>query len=284
MQKHDGIILLGAHMSISDGIDNALFKGKDIGANIIQIFTANQRTWGYKRFSEEEIVCFKRAKEETKISHIMSHSSYLINLGSPQKELLMKSRKGMQEEIERSEQLELSYLTFHPGAAITASEEECLDTIVDSLLSLKCNGDTELLLETTAGQGTCVGYKFEHLAYIIERVDGKIPLGVTMDTCHIFAAGYDIRTKEGWEITLRQFDDIIGLKHLRAFHINDSEKPLGSKKDRHAPLGKGEIGEEAFKFLMQDKRVRYLPKYLETPLGEDNWAREIKLLKTLANI
>jgi deoxyribonuclease-4 len=214
----------------------------------------------------------------------MSHNSYLINLGSNKKVLLSGSRKAMQEELVRCEQLNLSYLNFHPGSATGSDEKTCLDTIVESLLMLRPKGNVILLIETTAGQGSCVGYKFEHLAYIIEKVDGKIPLGVTIDTCHIFAAGYDIRTRENWEATLKQFDDIIGLKHLKAFHVNDSIASLGERKDRHAPLGKGKIGLESFKFIMQDKRVKHLPKYLETPFGEENWAKEIKLLKTWARL
>jgi deoxyribonuclease IV len=282
MTRQKNELLIGAHMSISEGIEKALYRGKDIGANIIQIFTSGHRSWKYKKFTKDEIRLFEKAKTETKISHIMSHASYLINLGSPKKDILKKSRKALQEEIFRSEQLNLSYLNFHPGAAITYNEEECLNVIVDSLLSMKCNGKTILLMETTSGQGTSVGHKFEHLSYIIRQVDGKIPIGITIDTCHIFAAGYDIKTKNGWEIVLKQFDEVVGLKYLKAFHVNDCEEELGLKKDRHAPIGKGKIGLESFAFIMRDKRVKYLPKYLETPFGEENWAKEIKLLKHLA--
>jgi len=214
----------------------------------------------------------------------MSHDSYLINLGSPDKEAVHKSRKTFREEIERCHALKITYLNFHPGAACGADEMECLDTICESLLELESlleKGTTRVLLEATAGQGTSVGHRFEHLAYIIGKVHKKIPIGVCIDTCHIFAAGYDIRTKSGWEKVLKEFDELVGLKHLYAFHLNDSMKPLGSRRDRHASLGKGEIGLECFKVMMNHPDMRDLPKYLETPVTE-KWKEEIELLRDMA--
>lgn len=277
-------VLIGAHISISQGLHRAPAEGRKIGANVIQIFTANQRQWKAKKIEPKEAQLFEEALAENNISHVMSHNSYLINLGSPRKAVLGKSIKAFTEELERCHMLKIPYLTFHPGAALNSSEEICLDTIITSLLEIEKianQGTTRLLLETTAGQGSNVGYKFDHLGYIISEIGKKIPLGVTIDTCHIFAAGYDIRTEEGWEKTLKEFDEKIGLENLFAFHLNDSMQPLGSKKDRHEMLGKGKIGLECFKFLMRSKKTKHLPKYLETP-DPDKWEEEITMLRKFA--
>ena len=278
-------IFIGAHTSAAGGAPNALYEGKEIGATAIQLFTSNQKQWNGRTISEEEVETWKKALDETGISHVMSHDSYLINLGSPDHEMLEKSRRAFREEIERCHLLDIPFLNFHPGAATKGTEEECLDTIVESLLEqekILASGKTRLLLETTAGQGTSVGHKFEHLDYIFEKVHGKIPIGVCIDTCHIFVAGYDIRTKEACEKTLNTFDEIVGLKHLYAFHLNDSLKDLGSKVDRHASIGEGKIGVECFQFLMSSPITRHMPKYLETPEGPPHWKKEIALLKKFA--
>jgi deoxyribonuclease IV len=278
-------LLVGAHVSAAGGAYKAPYRGKEIGATTIQIFTSNQKQWKGKKISEKEADLWKESIEETGISQVMSHDSYLINLGSPKKEMLEKSKKAFKEEIERCHLLDLTYLNFHPGAATGSTEEECLDTIATSLLELEpciSKGDTMLLLETTAGQGTTIGNRFEQLAYIIKKTHTKIPIGVCIDTCHVFAAGYDIRTKEKWENTLKEFDKIIGLQYLKAFHLNDSKHDLASRKDRHDHLGKGKIGLECFTFLMQNLKTRHLPKYLETPLGDKYWKKEIQLLKEMA--
>lgn len=275
-------LLIGAHTSAQGGVHNALLEGQSIGATTIQLFTSNQKTWQCKEISEEEVILWKEALKETGIKKVMSHDSYLINLGSPKKDILTKSRKAFKEELERCRKLEISFLNFHPGAATESTEEECLDTIIASLKELEklcAKGKTRLLLETTAGQGTNVGYCFEHIGYIVDRLQDLIPIGVCIDTCHIFAAGYDIRTPEGWEETLEQFNRQIGLKHLFALHVNDSMKPFESRLDRHAPLGEGEIGLKGFKAMMQHPKLRELPKYLETPSGPDGWKDEIKLLR-----
>lgn len=280
-------ILIGAHTSAAGGAYRALLEGKQIGANTIQLFTRNQKQWKGSPLSVEEIDRWQKTLEETGLKQIMSHDSYLINLGGPNLEVLEKSRQAFQDEIIRCQQLDVTYLNFHPGAALTCELEECLDRIVESLLLMEPlteKGKTRLLLETTAGQGSSVGHRFEHLHYIIERVEGKIPIGVCIDTCHIFVAGYDIRTADAWNATLEEFERVIGLKHLYAFHVNDSTKGLGSKVDRHKPLGEGMIGWDAFKFLMQDPRTKWIPKYLETPDGVPVWEKEIKQLREFARV
>lgn len=278
-------LLIGAHTSGAGGLYKALLEGREIGATTIQFFTANQRRWMHHPLEREVIDSFQAALKETNLKQIMSHDSYLINLGAANEEILVKSRAALKEEINRCQQLGVTYLNFHPGAAVGGTMEACLDRIVESLLEMAplLKGDSlRLLLETTAGQGTVAGSKFEEIGYVIERVKGKIPVGVCIDTCHIFVAGYDIRTPEAWEETLTKFDEAIGLKHLYAFHVNDSLKGLGSRVDRHRPLGKGEIGLPCFRFLMQDPRLKKLPKYLETPDGPALWVEEIKMLRTFA--
>lgn len=278
-------LLIGAHTSAAGGPQNALIEGKSIGATTIQFFTANQKQWKGKPLTEEKIELFKETLEETKIKKVMSHAGYLINLGSPDEEMLKKSRHAFREEVERCTALGLTFLNFHPGAALKGSKEECLDRIVESMLLMEDLLDVEetcLLLETTAGQGTSVGSRFEELAYILKRTHEKIPVGVCIDTCHIFVAGYDIRTQQGWRKTLEEFDNVIGLKYLKAFHMNDSVKDLGSRSDRHAPLGEGKIGLESFRYLMTSDLTREIPKYLETPGGCPLWDKEIWMLREFA--
>lgn len=279
-------LLLGAHTSISGGLHNALEQGKKIGATTVQIFTANQRQWKSKSLTEEGIQRWKEALEEAGLRKIMSHDSYLINLGCPKDDLVEKSRNAFSEEIDRCLLLGISYLNFHPGSALDQSREQCLDRIVESLLGVKDKFHDEslrLLLETTAGQGSTVGCSFEELNYIIERVKGHLPIGVCIDTCHIFAAGYDLASKSACEATFEEFDKVVGWDWLYALHLNDSLKEVGSRVDRHKPLGEGEIGMQAFEWLMQHPRTRELPKYLETPGGDDLWVKEIAKLRALAD-
>ncbi|MFI5333716.1 MAG: deoxyribonuclease IV [Chlamydiales bacterium] len=277
-------LLIGAHTSIAGGVHNALLEGQAIGATTVQIFTSNQRQWKGRPIPEKELELWHETLKATGLKKIMSHGSYLVNLGSADQDALHKSRTTFKEEIARCHELKISYLNFHPGAAGESDELECLDRIADSLLeceSLLEKGSTRLLLEATAGQGTSVGHRFKHLAYVIDKVHKKVPVGVCVDTCHIFAAGYDIRTERGWEKVLKEFDETVGLKYLYAFHLNDSLKPLGSRRDRHASLGKGEIGLECFKVMMNHPDLRDLPKYLETPVPEQ-WKDEIQLLRNMA--
>lgn len=278
-------LLIGAHTSASGGAQNALLEGQSIGATTIQFFTSNQRQWKSKPLTPESLELWHKILRETGLKQIMSHDSYLINLGAPDSEILEKSRYSFKEEIERCLELKLSYLNFHPGTAKSDDPQKCLDCICESLLEcapLLGNSSLRLLLEATAGQGSVVGWRFEELAYIIQRVQQQVPIGVCIDTCHIFAAGYDLRTPAACDATLKEFDQVVGLKHLYAFHLNDSLKPLGSRVDRHQPLGKGQIGLECFRFLMQDPRTRDLPKYLETPDGPPLWKEEISLLRKFA--
>ncbi len=278
-------LLIGAHTSAQGGAHNAIIEGMEIGATTVQLFTSNQKRWDGKQITDDDALQFKEALQSTGLTKIMSHDSYLINLGSPNPESLHKSLKAFKEELVRCQKLELAFLNFHPGAALEGTEEECLDKIAESLGHLEDladKGTTRLLIETTAGQGSSVGWRFEHLAYLVERLDKKIPIGVCIDTCHIFAAGYDIRTKKAWDETLSEFDRIVGLKHLYAFHVNDSMKPFASRKDRHAPLGDGEIGMECFKVMMTHPLLREIPKYLETPDGPPLWKKEIALLREFA--
>lgn len=277
-------LLIGAHTSAAGGVHNALLHGVEIGATTIQLFTSNQRQWHGKEITDEEANLWKETLKKTGLKKIMSHDSYLINLGSPDKDGLEKSRKTFKEEIIRCHKLDITFLNFHPGAALKSTEAECLNTIIESLEGLEPlinKGSTRLLFEATAGQGSSVGHKFEHLAYLLDKLHNKIPIGVCIDTCHIFAAGYDIRTQEAWDDTLKLFDSIVGLKHLYAFHINDSVKPFDSNLDRHAHLGKGQIGIECFKVMMKDPRLREIPKYLETP-EPSLWKEEIQMLRDFA--
>lgn len=278
-------LLIGAHCSTAGGLEKALIEGMEIGATTIQLFTSNQKQWKGREITDEMADTFIETQKEIGLKKIMSHASYLINLGSPKAELIEKSLHAFENEIKRCHKLKLAFLNFHPGAATGSSVEECLETIIKSLkhfAKLCEKGPTRLLLETTAGQGTSVGHEFEHLATIIEGVKGHIPIGVCIDTCHIFAAGYDIRTAKAWESTLEEFDNVIGLSHLYAFHLNDSMKPFDSKRDRHAHLGEGEIGMEAFRFLMKHPKLQKIPKYLETPKGPSVWKEEIALLRKMA--
>lgn len=278
MQK----IFLGAHTSAAGGAPNALYEGQEIGATAIQLFTSNQKQWNGRTITSDEIDEWNEALAKTGISHVMSHDSYLINLGAINPEILEKSRKAFQEEIHRCHLLNIPLLNFHPGSATTGTVEQCIETIIESLLQVEdliLKGSTKIVLEATAGQGTSVGHRFEHLGAIIQGVKGRFPIGVCIDTCHIFAAGYDIRDGAAWEKTLQEFDEKIGIQYLSAFHLNDSMKDLGSRVDRHAPLGEGKIGIKSFEWIMKNND---LPKYLETPGGPDAWKQEIIILRSYA--
>lgn len=279
-------LLIGAHTSAAGGAFQALLEGKRIGATTIQFFTANQKRWQSKPLEQQAIDKWHETIEKSDIQQVMSHDSYLINLGSFNPENLQKSLAGFRQEIERCKQLKLTFLNFHPGAALDSDPQHCLDKIIESLMHMRdlvCDGQLRLLLEATAGQGSSVGYTFEQLAYLIDKLHGEIPIGICIDTCHIFAAGYDLRTADACDKTFKEFDKIVGLKHLYALHLNDSLKPLGSRVDRHASLGKGLIGIECFRFLMTDPRIKHLPKYLETPEGPLVWEQEIRMLREFAS-
>ncbi len=278
-------MLLGAHVSIAKGIYLAPGRGEEIGANAIQIFSKNQNQWVGKPLSPEDAEKFRQAWKESSIERVVIHDSYLINLGSADETLLRKSREAFLDEMDRAEMLGVPDLVFHPGSYRKETEEFGLNQIVASLnfvLALRPGYKVRLLLETTAGQGTNLGYTFEQLARIREGVEQKERTGICLDTAHIFAAGYDIRTRDAYDATMSQFDAILGLENLRAIHLNDSKKPLGSRVDRHENIGKGLIGLDAFRFLMTDPRLKMIPKILETPGGPEAFKEDIKTLKALA--
>lgn len=263
--------LLGAHMSISGGVHKSLIRGKDVGCDTIQIFTKSNMQWKARDLTEKEIELFKATQAETRISPVVAHDTYLVNLASPDKETHKKSLNCFMMELRRSEALGLPYLIMHPGAHMGKGEKWGLKRIVSSLNAAfreTKRTQVKVLLETTAGQGTNVGYKFEHLAEIMEAVKEPERVAVCYDTCHTFAAGYDIRTKKAYDATMREFDRTIGRDRLRVFHLNDAKKGLASRIDRHEHIGKGMLGLDAFRFVLNDRRFKKVPKILETPKGE----------------
>ncbi|GAB4177416.1 MAG: deoxyribonuclease IV [Calditrichia bacterium] len=276
---------IGAHVSAAGGVQNSVLNARKIGATGFGLFTKNQRQWTAKPLKEEEIKKFRDYVRENNYSAkgILPHDSYLINLGSPDEEKLKKSRAAFLDEMKRCQQLSLSMLNFHPGAHLNlASESECIDIICESInQALDATEGVTAVIETTAGQGSAVGYKFEHLRDIIKGVNDSSRVGVCVDTCHIFAAGYDLGTRKGYEETIEEFDRIVGLQFLKAFHINDSKKKQGSRVDRHAPLGDGFLGWEPFSWIMQDDRFDGIAFILETP-EPDRWPEEIQKLKQMA--
>ena len=277
---------IGAHISAAGGVENAPLNAHKITAKAFAFFTKNQRQWFAKSLSDENIAAFKINLEKTGISpkYILPHDSYLINLGHPENEKLEKSRQAFLDEMQRCEQLGLQFLNFHPGSHLgKISEKESLKRVAESInLALSKTKNVTAVIENTAGQGNNIGFKFEHLAEIIANVNDKSRVGVCLDTCHTFAAGYDLRTEKEFTQTFAEFDKIVGFKYLKAMHINDSKKELGSRVDRHESIGKGFIGLDAFKFLMNDNRFDDIPLILETPNSEI-WAEEIALLYSLVD-
>lgn len=290
---------VGAHVSASGGVDNAPLNAMKIGAKAFALFTKNQRQWVAKPLEESMIASFKANLEQSGIlpKHVLPHDSYLINLGHPEVDKLEKSREAFIDELHRCEQLGLELLNFHPGShlvkigkrdpeyadKIMEAELNCLDVIAESLniaIEATKGSKVKLVIENTAGQGTNLGYKFEHLAHIIAKVDDKSRVGVCLDTCHTFTGGYDLRTREAYDTTMDAFERIVGFEYLSSMHINDSKPALGSRVDRHHSLGEGEIGWDAFKFIMNDSRMDDIPLVLET-IDETIWAREIEALYDL---
>jgi deoxyribonuclease-4 len=277
---------LGAHMSIAGGVHLALERGLSIGCNAVQLFAKSSNQWRARPLTEEEIDAFRELKLRFDPRFILAHTSYLLNLASPDGTLLARSRKSFIEEMRRCDVLGIPSIVLHPGSHRGSGEEEGIRTIADSLnlaLYQTENSDCTILLETTAGQGNSIGHTFEHLAAIIELVDISDRVGVCFDTCHAFAAGYDLRTERAYSRTFRDFERIIGLERLRAFHLNDSLKGLGNRVDRHAHIGKGELGRKAFALLLNDHAFRDRPMVLETPKGPDlkEDIENLKLLRSL---
>ena len=264
--------LLGAHMSIAGGVDKSLILGKTVDCDAIQIFTKSSRQWAAKPYTKEEIELFDLNRKATGITTVIAHDSYLLNLGSPDDTLRKRSVAAFIDELERSEILGVSNLVAHPGSHVGAGEDQGIKTIVHSLdeVHKACPGyNVKVTLEITAGQGSNLGYRFEQIARMLDATKENERVRVCFDTEHAFAAGYDIRTKEGYQRTFAEFDEAIGLDRLAAFHLNDSKKEFNSRVDRHEHIGKGHIGVEAFRFLMNDKRFWNLPMCLETPKGPD---------------
>ena len=276
----------GAHMSISGGLHKAFGQGERAGCDTIQIFSKNQQQWRGKPLIEQDIALFQAEQQRTGFGPLIVHDSYLINLASPNDELWEKSIAAFGDELERCAALGIPYLVTHPGAHTGSGEESGLRREAEALNRLFAagtGGETLVLLETTAGQGSCLGYRFEHLATLIERVEHPERIGVCVDTCHILAAGYDIRTPEASAATFDEFERVIGIERIKAFHLNDSQKDLGSRVDRHTHIGEGYVGLEGFRAIVNDPRFAELPMILETPKGED-LAEDIENLAKLRGL
>jgi len=293
---------VGAHVSASGGVDNAPLNAMAIGAKAFALFTKNQRQWVAKPLETKTIDAFHKNLEASGIlpKHVLPHDSYLINLGHPEVEKLEKSRDAFIDEIERCRILGLDRLNFHPGSHLVKipkkdpeymdklmqAELACLDVIVESMnraIDATKDSNVKLVIENTAGQGSNLGYKFEHLGYIIDKIEDKSRVGICLDTCHTFTGGYDLRTREAYDETMNAFGRIVGFEYLMGMHINDSKPPLGSRVDRHHSLGQGEIGWDAFRFIMNDPHMDDIPLILET-IDETIWAEEIKALYALVEV
>lgn len=275
---------VGAHVSAAGGVFNAPINAKAINAKAFALFTKNQRRWNAKPLTKEEIEKFKKNLKLSGIdtSYVLPHDSYLINLGHPEREKRKKSLNAFIEEVKRCHQLGLKYLNFHPGSHLNqVSEEDCIKIVAESINeALEKTKDVILVIENTAGQGSNIGYRFEHIAKIIELVENKRRIGVCLDTCHMFAAGYDIRTEKAYHKTMEEFEQIVGFKYLKGMHLNDAKSEFNSRVDRHHSIGKGNIGINAFRFIMNDPRLDNIPLILET-IDPTIWAEEIKLLYSL---
>jgi len=272
---------VGAHVSIAGGREKAFDQADNIGASAFAIFVKNQRQWFSKPLTDEQISSFKEALKNSKIQakHILPHAGYLINLANPDDEKLAKSRKSFEEEIKICDQLGLELLNVHPGSHLgKISEKEAIKRISESInIAISNTKNVKVVIENTSGQGNYLGHKMEQIFAMIEKVDNKSRIGVCLDSCHLFGAGYDIRTKETFDNFFSDFDKIGGFKYLIGMHLNDSKIELGSRKDRHQSIGEGLIGLEFFKLLMKDKRFDEIPLILETP-NPDIYAQEIAML------
>jgi len=277
---------LGAHVSVAGGLENGPAEGRAIGAEVIQLFTRNQRQWNAKPVSDEEVAAFRASRAAHKIERVMSHASYLLNLAAPNAAARKKSAAAFREEMRRCARLGVELLNFHPGAHLGSGEAAALRTVADVLReALETTPDTDgvtLVIENTAGQGSCVGHRFEHLAEMLERTGYASRVAICLDTQHSFAAGYEVESAAGFEEVIAEFDRRVGLKRLVAFHLNDSKVPRGGKVDRHECLGKGAIGFELFARLARDPRFADVPGFLETPAGVPGWKREIARLRRAA--
>ncbi|MBE9546985.1 MAG: deoxyribonuclease IV [Proteobacteria bacterium] len=278
--------LLGAHISIAGGIEKSLLRGHELGCNTIQIFTKSSRGWRDKHFKESEIMAFHEAKKKTGIDPVISHCSYLINLASPDRKLYEKSIDSMFNEMERCESLGIAHLVMHPGSHKESGELPGIEKIAEAIniLHRRTAGfKVKILLETTAGQGTNLGYRFEQIASIIEKMEEKSRIGLCLDTCHVFAAGYELRTEDGYRKIFQNIEEIMGMERLMVIHLNDSQHDCGSRIDRHEHIGKGMIGEEPFRWIMNDERFKNIPKIIETPKVESKDRDNLQLLRSFCN-
>jgi deoxyribonuclease-4 len=265
-------ILLGAHMSIGGGVHTAIERGRSIKCTAIQMFVKNNMQWFARPLARDEIRAFLEHRQRGELLSIFAHANYLINLAATNPQFHANSIRALSEELTRADQLELPFLVLHPGAHLSAGEEAGLEKIVESINQVFRNipkVKTRIALETTAGQGSCLGCRFEQLAYIIDHVREPERLSVCLDTAHIFAAGYDIGSETAVKKTFHEFDRVIGIDRLAAIHLNDSKTGRSSRVDRHQHIGKGQIGLDAFRFIMRDRRFRKIPKVLETPKGKE---------------
>lgn len=278
------MLLLGSHVSISGGLHKAFPTAQEIGCTAMQIFTKNSNQWNAKPLQATEIDLFKSAWKASGIACVVAHDSYLINLGTPDEALLEKSRHAMLIEVQRCEQLGIPFLVMHPGSHVGSGEDAGLRRVAESFDEIHRQAEgvrTQILVETTAGQGTNLGSRFEQIARIFDQVRAPERLGVCFDTCHAFAAGYEMRTEAGYRETMAEFDRLIGLDRLKTIHLNDSLKPLGSRVDRHDAIGNGQIGIDGFRWIMNDPRLADVPKILETPKGDDPVASDKENLARL---
>jgi deoxyribonuclease-4 len=283
MNRRTNSILLGAHMSISGGAYRAIERARSIGCNAMQIFVKNNMQWFARPLRRDEISAFLEHRQRGELLSVFAHANYLINLAATNPRFLANSLQALSEELTRADQLELPFLVLHPGAHLGAGEEAGLDRIVastDKVLRKIPKVKTRIALETTAGQGSCLGHTFEQIAHIIEGVREPERLCVCLDTAHVFAAGYDIGNEAGVRRTFREFDQVIGLDRLVAIHVNDSRTARGSRVDRHQDIGKGRIGLDAFRFIVRNRRFRKIPKVLETPKGKE-LREDVMNMKTL---
>lgn len=272
IKKKRADVLVGAHMSIAGGVFNAILHAEAVECACVQLFVKSSNQWKAKPLAEEEIAQFKSERARTGIGPAVAHSSYLINVGSPDAALYEKSREALAIEYERCTQLGVEYLVFHPGAHTGDGVEGGIARIakaMDWVLARHKSSPTLLLLETTAGAGSHIGSTFEELRAILDKLEHGDRAAVCLDTCHVFAAGYDIRTEAGYQKTMKTFDEVIGLDRLKAIHCNDSKYDFGTHKDRHEHLGKGYIGADAFGFIMRDPRLKTVPKIIETEKDDD---------------
>ncbi len=262
------MILLGAHFSIAGGLHKAVYSAHDHGCTTLQIFTKNANAWKERTLTDRDIEQFDVARKKSGIKSICSHTSYLINLASPERRKYERSVKALEYELVRASQLSVPYVIMHPGSHMGTGEDEGLGRIargINTIFDRTPNITCRLLLETTAGQGSNLGYTFEQLAHISDMVEARERIGICLDTCHVFAAGYDLRTKTAYQETMQAFDRVIGLDRLCVIHLNDAKKGLGSRIDRHEHIGEGAIGIDAFSFILNDPQLKRLPKILETP-------------------